>query len=348
MSRWILGLAVVAACDVVPPVERPPWTEVPLPPGADGVPRRRLESAVAALGTRLVIAGGYSTSLREGLMTTNEVIAYDTLAGTFEDLPPLDVSWSHGQLAGNGGILYMLGGHEDASANASGQSFVLPLGGEAWEAIEPMPEGLERGAAGVLVSPPYIYLFGGANRMGPLASNLQFDTVTRTWSRLFPDLPTARSHPAVMETFDGTVVIAGGLDDANRPLGDVWQLPPDFVTPPEDQLWQLAEPMPTNRGGCAYGTAFGALLCAGGEAGIEALDTVEKYDPDGAIVDDVPVDQWTELEPMPEPRAGAQGTVIGGSLYVVGGSLSRMFEPTDSILVLAYVEHPDGPLPWPF
>jgi hypothetical protein len=340
--RWII-LGLLAACDLPEAaVDRPTWTSIRLPTtGTAPFPRRarrRLESSVTALGTRLVVAGGYSTSLREGLEITDEVIAFNTLTGTWEELPNLDVRWTHGQLAGNGGILYMLGGHEDANSTARGESFVLELGAEAWEPLPAMPEGLERGAAGVLVSPPYVYLFGGATRTGTLASNLQFDMVTRTWSRLFPDLPLARSHPAVMELFDGTIVVAGGVDDGNRPLGDVWRLVPDFVTPPEEQLWQVGAAMPTNRGGCAYGTAFGALLCAGGEAGTEALATVERYDPDGAIIDDKAAEEWTELEAMPEPRAGAQGAVIGGQLYVVGGSLTRMFEPTDSMLVLAYVD----------
>ena len=284
------------------------------------------------------MAGGYSTSLREGLAITDEVIALDTLTGEWHDLPSSPVRWTHGALAGNGGAVFLLGGHEDVHAMPSGQAFVLELGAETWVALPAMPPGFERGAAGVLVSPPFVYLFGGANAVGPLATNLRFDLIARTWSRRLPDLPTARSHPAVTELDDGTIVIAGGLDDANRPLGDVWRLLPDFVTPPEDQLWKLGDPMPTDRGGCAYGTAFGALLCAGGEAGAVALDVVERYDPDGAVVGGEAIEQWSELPRMPEPRAGAQGVAIGGRLYVVGGSVTRAFEPTDSVLEFSYVD----------
>jgi len=326
--------------------------------GRDGMPRRRLEAAVTALGTRLVIAGGYSSSMREGLKITNEVIMFDTLATTpseqWENLPRLPVRWTHGALVGTGNTLFMLGGHEDVNGTASGRVFMLELRDGSkleweWVELEPMPVGLERGGAGVVVVPPFVYLLGGANATGPLATNLRFDMIaardglvsTLAWSRLLPDLPLGRSHPAAMELY-GDLFVAGGLDDANRPLGDVWRLPLDD-NPVEQKLWRPGEPMITSRGGCAYGKAFGALLCAGGEAGPVAVSVVERYDPDGKVVDGAVVDEWTARPEMPEPRAGMQGAVIGGKLYVVGGSQSLMFEPTDSVLVFSVVDTIDTP-----
>lgn len=330
---WLAAL-VLLGCAEDPPAPREPWTQLELPDR-----ERRLEPAVAALGTELVVAGGYETGLTEGLAITDEVLVLDTLDGTWRSLPPAPVRWTHAQLAAIGGSLYLLGGHEDPDGTASGRAFVLPPGGAAWEELPPMPS--PRGAAAVIVSRPFIFLFGGADATGPLASVLAFDILDRTWvADALPPLPTPRSHAAVMEQVDGTFIVAGGLGISNQPLGDVWRLRP---TPdPADLAWAPAEAMPSNRGGCVFGTAYGALVCAGGEAGAAALDVVERFDPDGLVVDGMAVGEWRALPAMPEARAGAQGAMIGGQLYVVGGSRSLMYEPTSTVFVFAFVDSIDG------
>lgn len=340
MRRPVLLVAVlIAGCAEQPaPPAGDPWSEIPLPDLWPGPPRRRLEPAVTALGTELVIAGGFSTSQDEGLEITDEVLVLDTLTGAWRALPPTPVRWTHAALAAVGATLYLLGGLEDVAGTASGQAFVLPPGADAWQELPAMPT--PRGAAAVLVAPPLIYLIGGIDGTTPFASVLAFDTIDRTWLvDPLPPLPLARSHAAAMRQADGTIIVAGGLDDALRPLGDVWRLHPTA----DGLAWEPAEPMPVRRGGCAYGTAFGALVCAGGEAGSVALDVAERYDPAGLVIDDEAVDVWSELPPMPEARAGARGATIGGKLFVVGGSRSLAFEPTGSILVLSFVDTIDQP-----
>lgn len=317
----VIELASIGACDEsTAPPDGPasPWSSLALPDG-----RRRLEPAVTASGTRLVIAGGYATGMTEGLQISNEVLVYDTLADAWSTLPPLPVTRHHGALAASAGVLFALGGLEDTSNTPSGRAFALELDGTEWIELPAMPAGQERGGAGVMVYPPHIYLLGGSNATGPLKTCLDFDIATRTWGTC-PDLPTARSHPAVMRDVEGDLILVGGLDDANRPLGDVWRLRPGA------ELWEPRSAMVPSRGGCAFGVVFGSLLCAGGEAGASALDVTQRYDPI--------TDQWLDLTPMPVPRAGAQGAVIGGKLYVVGGAERIAFEPTDSVLVFSYVD----------
>jgi hypothetical protein len=310
------------------------WTRSSLPDG-----RRRLEPAVTASGTRLVIAGGFSTSFTEGLELTDEVLVLDTLAtntptGGWSTLPPLPVRWHHGALAASGGALYMLGGFEDANAHARGESFVLELGATEWTPLPAMPDLQARGGAGVVAVPGHIYLLGGSNASGPLASCLDFDVIDRMWKPLTHlvngvevevELPTPRSHVAAMQAQDGSLVIAGGLDDANRALGDTYRLPLDSAT------WELRAPM-TRRGGCAYGVVFGSLVCAGGEVDSTVTSVVERYDPRAEAGS--PADMWIALPELPEPRGGTQGAVIGATLYVPGGSKTRTFEPESSLFVL--------------
>jgi len=294
-------------------VPQEPWSCITMP-------ERRLETGVGALGTRLVLAGGISASMVEGLPITPSVLTYDTLLGEWGELPELPVAWTHANIAAVGGIVFVLGGLDGQAFVADGRSFMLEANATEWIEIDPQPVGEERGASAVVVSPGHIFLFGGASTFDVVGSNLDFDLISRTWSKLPPvDLPIARSHAAAMRRFDGMFVVAGGLGGLTgpQPLQDVWVLPQDAT------IWQTRTPMPTARGGCAYGELYSNLICAGGEAGIEALDVVELYN--------VAIDTWETLEPVPSRRAGARGAVVANRLYVPGGSASFAFEPTDTM-----------------
>ena len=79
-----------------------------------------------------------------------------------------------------------------------------------------------------------------------------------------------------------------------------------------------------------YGTLFDSLVCAGGEAGQAALTRVERYD--------WRTDTWIALPDMPESRAGTQGAVVGGRLFVPGGARTLNFQPEPSLFVLSYLD----------
>jgi N-acetylneuraminic acid mutarotase len=295
-----------------------PWRE-----GAE-MPGRRLEPAVAALGTRLVVAGGFSTSAREGLEITREVLVLDTFTGKWGALPELPVAWTHGALAASAGTLYLLGGLEGETFVARGEAFVLGPDDDAWRELPPLPDGQERGAAAVVVAPPHIFLIGGSSTAGALASVIDYSIASGTWTQL-PDLPSPRSHAAAMRLGDGTLIVAGGIADrTGAPLDEVLALPLGATE------WQPRRPMSTPRGGCAYGQALGRLVCAGGEAGSSVLRVVEAYEPYA--------DAWTELPELPEARAGTTGAVIGQQLYIPGGASALVFEPLPTVVIGSLVD----------
>lgn len=315
------GLAVMlvlAGCDEEPT------------PTADGgwnvfvMPEPLLEAGAGALGTRLVLVGGITGDITMGLPITTHVTTFDTLTQEFDSLPDLPVAWTHANVAAVGGVVFVLGGLAGPTFEPQGQVFVLELGANEWTELVDQPVPEPRGAAAVVVSKGHIFLLGGAGMFEPFRTNLDFDVATRTWVDDLkpPDLPTPRSHAAAMRRDDGTFVLAGGLGDltSGMPLGDTYLLPPGAT------VWELAEPMPTPRGGCAYGALYASLVCAGGEAGLEALDVVELFN----SFDNT----WTTLEPIPEPRAGARGTVVANRLYVPGGSPTLEFTPTNTLFEL--------------
>ena len=291
------------------------------------LPSPRLEAGVAALGQRIVVVGGFDQGVAQGLRVTQEVLSLDLHTEQWTAMREAPVAWTHANVAGASATLYLLGGLDTSSFLARGESFALDLDvpDPQWRAITSMPAGMERGAAAVVSSPPYIYLLGGASTSDALATCLRYDFSTERWFQL-PDLPAPRSHAAAMREDDGTLVIAGGLStlDSSRPLGDVLALPPNGTT------WEPRTPMRRARGGCAFGTVFGHLICAGGEAGTGAVETVETYDPN--------TDTWTTQEDMPEPRAGTRGAVVGGRLFVPGGAAALQFEPTTSLYVFTFLD----------
>jgi N-acetylneuraminic acid mutarotase len=325
-----LAIAGAGACSCPEPAidARPTaWSE------AEQMPGPRLEPGVTALGDRVVVLGGFDQSETQGLGITTDVIEFDMFAAPtqrWRALRSAPVAWTHANLAAASATLYLLGGAEGTDFVARGEAYALDTGADnpQWRAIAPMPPGMERDAAGIVVAPPNIILIGGATTTDALASVIKYDYSTNTWAEL-PSLPAKRSHPAVMRTPDGTLIAAGGLETlaSSSAKADVWSLAPNGTQ------WVARAPMPSARGGCAYGVVLEQLICAGGEVGAAALDTTLRYD----AVSDV----WSELDEMPASRAGTQGAVVGGRLFVPGGAAQLRFEPTNTLFAFAFLESLD-------
>jgi N-acetylneuraminic acid mutarotase len=309
-------LLLVAACgssahapDATPDASA--WTAGPNLPGP------RLLPSVAALGDRLIVADGFD----QGLNIVTEVDALDTATGTWSRLPDAPVAWTHADLAAANGSLYLLGGLETQNFDVNGSSWVLDATATQWRALRSMDAGRARGAAGVAVRPPYIYLIGGGQQNTSVALVDAYDIATDQWVSL-PDLPSPRSHPGATVLPDGTLLCVGGLVtlDSTQPLAEVWALPVNATA------WQPRAPMPTARGGMACGLFGTRFVCAGGEADDTARDEVEAYD--------WAHDTWTSLPKLPMPRAGTQGAAIGTRLYVPGGAHRIAYVPDDTMDVL--------------
>ena len=291
------------------------------------MPGPRLEPGVAALGQRLVVLGGFDQNVVQGLRITNEVILFDPVMGTWSPLHPAPVAWTHVNLDAASATLYLLGGEDTAQFIAKGETYALDTDQPTaqWRQLRAMPTGEERGAAGVVVAPPHIYLLGGASSTGALATCLDYDFSTDTWAML-PALPAPRSHPAAMRMVDGTLIVAGGLAglDAFSAATEVWALPLGA------SAWQPRSLMPTRHGGCASGVQYGQLVCAGGDVDAAALMTVDRYDPVR--------DTWSTLPSMPDARAGTQAAVIANELYLPGGSRTLAFNPESTLYVFSLLD----------
>lgn len=312
-------LLLVAACSSPPSnidaaPDAPPWTQLMLEEPA-------LEPGVTTLGDRLVVMGGFNSSLEQGLAIGKKVHVLDTNTVSWSELPDAPVAWTHINLIGTGGSLYLLGGLEGQSYTARGEAYALDPGGSVWRKLSSLPAGMERGASALIANGNHLYLLGGASTTDALASCLDYDLSTDTWGQL-PDLPAPRSHPAAMRMQDGTLIVAAGLGtiDSSQPERDVYALTPGA------SAWTTGRaPLPIARGGCAYGVLDNNLICAGGESHNAAESFVSAYDPIN--------DAWHDLPELPDPRAGTQGAVIARHFYLPGGARALQFEPLDTLLV---------------
>jgi N-acetylneuraminic acid mutarotase len=75
--------------------------------------------------------------------------------------------------------------------------------------------------------------------------------------------------------------------------------------------WQSVAPLAVARANLATAALDGIIYAAGGNADDQALDVVEKFDPD--------VGSWRPSPRLPQPRDGAGAAALGGLLYVAGG-----------------------------
>lgn len=326
-------LVAAAGCtDTEPPVPDAPWQA-----RAD-LPDPRLESSATALGTKLLVLGGFRTGAAEvpPLEITTELLQFDPFAAADKAWSPYTrntkpiegtPAWTHAAFASVGGSLYLLGGLEGTTFVPSAKTYRLEPGSNRWDddLVEDIPAGLERGASAIVVSTGHIFLLGGAVANSAFtASVLDYNIALNTWTER-PDLalPTARSHTAAMRDDDGTFILAGGLGDSGA-LADTWAFDP-FT-----QMWQPRDPMTEPHNGCAYGVLYGQLVCAGGANNAGASKTVEIYDPT--------LRTWTVVAEMPSARAGAAGAVVSARLYVVGGSETTSLDPTTTLLEFDFLD----------
>jgi hypothetical protein len=331
IARVAAPIAALTACDSAPAVPDAPASAWRLGPA---MPRPALAAGVALFGQRVVVAGGFDTGADQGSHITARVDGYDRVDQVWRSLPDAPVARARPALAAVGAALYLVGGFEGAALEARSDGYRLDPVAQQWLPIAAMDPGDARGAAGVVAAPGRLYLLGGASTREALASCLEYDVAGDRWTPL-PALPSPRVSPAAMRASDGTLIVAGGFAsrDGSQPLGDTWALPPPGAP---ERTWQLRPaihpvgPPPDAsaidpRGDCAYGVVLGELVCAGGQSGAAARDTVDSYDPY--------TNTWTSREAMPVHRTGTQGAAAGGQLFVPGGAESAALAPSDTLYI---------------
>lgn len=284
----------------------------------------------AANGKLYVFAGLVSAPVWQPV---GMVYEYDPGANKWTKKKPMAMPAHHVSFTELNGKIYVFGGFVGVH---SGPAAWIPINNafeydpvaDSWKELAPMPT--RRGAGVAAAVDGKIYVIGGAT-IAPDAKEQflnfktpqnvvgtveEYDPKTNTW-RARASMPTPRNHCAVAAVNGKIYVIGGRIGAAYISLGTDISLVETYD--PVRDSWTAVLParMPTARSALAYGVYNGHILIAGGELQdtnlYETFRAFEAYDP--------ATDTWQILPPLPVPRHGVAGGVIGNKFYAVSGDV---------------------------
>lgn len=217
---------------------------------------------VAAVGSKIYVAGGYSDPGFTAVANTYELDT-DTLRWTRKaDLPSRRGA---GAAAGLNGRLYVVGGERGDSV---GDTAVYDPATDRWTALAPMPT--PRNHLGAAIVRGRIYAVGG--RPGNLDLNEAYDPLTNTWTTK-ARMPTGRSGIAVAAV--GNFLFAfGGEGNSASPTGI---FPQHEAYNADLNSWTMLEPMPTPRHGIGAAVLGNRVYIPGGSP-VEGFGTTAQSD----------------------------------------------------------------------
>lgn len=267
------------------------WTRQP------DMPLGLAKFGAAAVGTRVVTAGGYDT--------LRTVLLFDTVAGTWVSGSPLLAGTDNVAVLAVGGRVHTIGGE----ARTAQQIYDAAAG--VWSAGPPSPRIRFASAAAVLNG--RLHLIGGWNYdnavSASVASHDVYDPLAGTWTAAAP-LATAR-NAAAAAVLDGRIVVVGGRAPGIR-ASDQTSLATCEVYDPSADRWSAGPPLPQARAGLAVVALGGDLYALGGESTPGGLSAaVTRLDSVGGT--------WTVLDQMPWAAHGLAAAVVGEVAYVMGG-----------------------------
>jgi N-acetylneuraminic acid mutarotase len=286
-------------------------------PSMPGTPRYYV--GVTAVGKRVFVVGGFGSGPQ-----AQEVAAYDTGAGTWEQLPPLPRPMQMPNVAAVDGKLYVLGALDQTAV------FSYDEAGRTWVSGPAVPVNRGRGQSAVGVWGKKILIAGGvipgqsANGLNTGMRQhevLAFDTASATWEAL-PDLSLTRGY-CMGAVVDDQFWVMGGSSDFAR-TDDVTVL--DLQT----RTWMDKPQLPISLSSAGVAVYNGRVYLVGGVATSSGTigPATLVLDPRRDVFDDAAV--------MITPRFGMGAAAVDGRIYVPGGIAAsdvNMFKPVATLEV---------------
>jgi N-acetylneuraminic acid mutarotase len=302
---WLAAGCIGRITDSPAPVDQKApgrWTQfTPLP-----APRQ--EVAVAAMGGRVWVIGGFGGNAEP--MATVET--YDPALNLWETRASLPEPVHHAAAAVVGNRLFVFGGYTGGRVRWTAQDAVYEFVAtrEAWEPRAAMPT--PRGGLAVAVLDGRVHALGGSGESVTNAHEI-YDPATNRW-RAANAMPTARDHLAAV-AFQGRVWALGGRASF---VGE--QYANVEIYDPATDSWRTGAPLPVGRGGLAAAALPDRILVFGGEAPLRIFNATEMWEVNGQ--------RWIAKDPMPTPRHGIGTAVIDGRIFVPAGGTRPGFAAT--------------------
>jgi N-acetylneuraminic acid mutarotase len=259
------------------------------------LPEPRTEVAAAALGSRIVVVGGF---LANG-GNSRRVDSYDPRRDAWTRLPDLPVSVDHAAAASWRGRLVIVGGY---GADREPLRAAFLYDGRRWQRL-PAPPEERAAAAAAATSDGRVWVVGGRTRSGLATRALSLDLRTLRWRAVRG--PRPREHLAATALAGRVFAIGGRLAGYDTNLAAV------EAYDPRTNRWSRLPDLPDPRGGTGATSIAGRIVSVGGESPAGTNRTVWALRP-GAR-------SWTALPDLPTPRHGLGVVAFGGRVWVIGG-----------------------------
>jgi serine/threonine-protein kinase PknK len=175
-----------------------------------------------------------------------------------------------------------------------------------------------------------MYVLGGRNESGFLASVERYDPVQASWSAA-PPLPNPQCCAAVAAIGD-TIAMAGGYaTDSVTPTDAL------LLFDPRSGVWQQGPPLPTARVNAMAVAWGGKLAVIGGSTGSprEPTGVIELYDPVARA--------WSTSTQRITPREGGVAVTDGSSIYVIGGAVKNSLYGDSMVEIVSATETTTAP-----
>jgi N-acetylneuraminic acid mutarotase len=297
MTKLVTAAIVLIAAAPLPGT----WTNGP------ALPVARSEVAVASLGDRMYVIGGYANGkVDQSLVQMLRPLEEDggVVRGAWQDVAPLPRGLNHIGAVGYGGRVYAFGGFSAQNNAAVSDANVYDPATNKWGAIAPLPRAL--GSVSVAVLGKEIHLVGGRD-VHSVPTHLVYDPATNHYS-VRASLPVGRDHMGLVSLHGRLYAVGGRIDTPahNTAYVDAYDSTADS--------WKSAAPLPAPRSGMAVAEYQGKIFAIGGEeAGMrQSFSTNFGYDPRKNV--------WSDYAPLPEGRHGTGAAVVAGRLFVPAGA----------------------------
>lgn len=276
---------------------------------------------------KLYVIGGFGAGKARGT-----VYEYDPASDRWTKKRPMARPVHHQAMVEYRGKIYVFGGFVAPSTGGGWEpvdnAWEYDPAADSWKALAPLP--IKRGSAVVAEVGGRMYLIGGAttvegskevaiNGGGParvLTINEVYDPVANTWQSRAP-MALGRNH-AFAGAVNGKIYVIGGrVGHAFITVASNTDIVEEYD--PATNMWSgLRAKMPTARSGGGWGTYGGRIYVAGGEVSTPelagAFRAVEVFEP--------ATNTWTKMPPMPMPRHGVAGAVLGNRFHLVSGMIT--------------------------
>lgn len=176
------------------------WTALP------SMPESRAAGGAAAIGGKLYVAGGVTTTAAGARSLARHTLVYDIARRTWS-LAPGPTRREHLGVTAVNGRLYAVGGRTAGfDTNLAAFESYRP-GARSWLRLRPVPGRRGGTAAGAVGR--FVVSAGGEAPGGTIRTVFAYDTKARRWRRQ-PNLPTPRHGLGVVGSGGRVYVIAGG------------------------------------------------------------------------------------------------------------------------------------------